>query len=180
MLFRSFHFTSLVDTVAPDSAALSTLTLSLSKASVTVGETFLVTVGAVNSRGETLPGINTPCTLTVSAGDLGVSTLTLVNGVGIIADSILNTHGNLTIRVIAANNTVESVTANITVSANIIYGWHAASLNQPTTGSGAADSYMRKVVRDGADTMWPRRGQSDSPMILWLGKSNDKIGRAHV
>jgi hypothetical protein len=172
--FTDFYlFPSLADTVSPDSAAMASLTLNLSKASVTVGETFLVTVGAVNSRGETLPGINTTCTLTVSAGDLGVSTITLVNGVGTITDSILNAHGNLTIRATAVHNTAESVTANIMVTANIIYGWHAASLNRPDTGAGDVDSYMRKVVRDGRDTMWPRLGQTDSPMILWLGKSGD-------
>lgn len=166
------YYSKTSDTVAPNSQALH-WSLKFSQSSVNVGDSFYITVAAVNSSGETMTGINAVMTLSVNEGAIDSTYLKLVNGVGIKYDSITLANGSVRVTATAANNSQESVTNSVFVSSNVVYGWHAAQLNEPDTGAGDADSFMRSVTRTdlGIDTMWPRRRTTDSTITFWSGKS---------
>jgi fibronectin type 3 domain-containing protein len=168
----------MADTVPPDTQRVS-FALHVNPTTVNVGSDFQLTVSAVNSRGETLPGINSAITLGVSGGgSLGVTTCTFVNGIATISESITNTAGNVFLACTSYYGGAITATIPINVQANISYGWHAASLNKPDTGGGDADSYMRTFVRNGAETMWPRRRTTDNPGTVWVAKDSASVDTA--
>ncbi|RMH58484.1 MAG: hypothetical protein D6679_04620 [Candidatus Hydrogenedentota bacterium] len=147
---------------------------TVSPSSVVSGETFLLTMVVKDWLGETVGLYSDTADLSVSAGTINPKkTQAFSAGTRSESASITGAPATVTITTTAPDGSFQG-TVDITVTPDLVNGWHIPKNNEPDTAVDA-DSFMRTATNtEGGtnnDTMWPRRRTTDNPILLWVGKA---------